>query len=41
MEYSKDINSLLGDPNSLTSPAIEDTKAVLQVDLLVIWSYVF
>ncbi|XP_041019286.1 nuclear pore complex protein NUP85 [Juglans microcarpa x Juglans regia] len=30
MEYSKDINSLLGDPKSLTSPAIEDPKAVLQ-----------
>lgn len=34
MEYSKDINSLLGDPKSLPTPVIEDPKAVMQVNLL-------
>lgn len=33
MDYSKDINSLLGNPKSLPSPVIEDPKAVLQVNL--------
>ncbi|KAB1204357.1 Nuclear pore complex protein Nup85 [Morella rubra] len=30
MEYSKDINSLLGDPKSLPTPVIEDPKGVMQ-----------
>ncbi|KAE8056612.1 hypothetical protein FH972_013367 [Carpinus fangiana] len=30
MDYSRDINSLLGNPKSLPSPAIEDPQAVLQ-----------
>jgi hypothetical protein len=33
MDYSKDINSLLGNPK-VPSPVIEDPKAVLQVNLL-------
>lgn len=41
MDYSKDINSLLGNPKSLPSPAIEDPQAVLQVNLLLCWFFGF
>lgn len=33
MEYSKEINSLLGNPKSAPTSVIEDPKAVLKVDL--------
>lgn len=33
MEYSKDINSLLGNPKSVPTSAIEDPKTVLKVNL--------
>lgn len=32
MEYSKEINSLLGNPKSAPTSVIEDPKAVLKVD---------
>lgn len=32
MEYSKDINSLLGSSKSLPNPVIEDRKMVLRVN---------
>lgn len=33
MEYSKEINSLLDNPNSSPTSAIEDSRAVLKVSL--------
>lgn len=33
MEYSKEINSLLGSPNSSPISAFEDSRAVLKVSL--------
>lgn len=33
MEYSKDINSLLGDSKAPPNPVIDDPKTVLRVNL--------
>lgn len=34
MEYSKDINAVLGNPKPPSGPLIEDPKTVLKVSLL-------